>query len=134
YTTLFRSILSSNNVYVDYTEANPPIAFVNDGSSATPDFWSTANTNSFATGSWTPPTSGLLVLFVGDEVGSGTPNQPTVSGNSVTWTAIKTINVGVNRFTLFGANSAGSAAGATTVAFAGQSQSGCEASFFHVTN
>src|SRR5213593_493405 len=54
-------ILSSNNVYVDYTEANPPIAFVNDGSSATPDFWSTANTNSFATGSWTPPTSGLLV-------------------------------------------------------------------------
>src|SRR2546421_3051370 len=89
-------ILSSNNVYVDYTEANPPIAFVNDGSSATPDFWSTANTNSFATGSWTPPASGLLVLFVGDEVGSGTPNQPTVSGNSVAWTAIKTINVGVN--------------------------------------
>jgi len=127
-------ILSSNNVYVDYTEANPPIAFVNDGSSATPDFWSTANTNSFATGSWTPPTSGLLVLFVGDEVGSGTPNQPTVSGNSVAWTAIKTINVGANRLTLFAANSAGSAAGVTTVDFAGQSQSGCEATFFHVTN
>src|SRR5438309_867644 len=80
------------------------------------------------------PTSVLLVLFVGDEVGSGTPNQPTVSGNSVAWTAIKTINVGFNRFTLFGANSAGSAAGATTVDFAGQSQSGFEASFFHVTN
>src|SRR2546427_398055 len=104
-------ILSSNNVYVDYTEANPPIAFVNDGSSATPDFWSTANTNSFATGSWTPPASGLLVLFVGDEVGSGTPNQPTVSGNSVAWAAIKTINVGVNRLTLFAANSAGSGTG-----------------------
>src|SRR5947208_298889 len=127
-------ILSSDLVYVDYTEVNPPIAFVNDGASATPDFWSTANTNSFATGSWTPPTSGLLVLFVGDEVGSGTPNQPTVSGNSVAWTAIKTINVGVNRLTLFAANSAGSAAGATTVDFAGQSQSGCEATFFHVTN
>src|SRR5437660_10378039 len=77
---------------------------------------------------------GLLVLFVGDEVGSGTPNQPTVSGNSVAWTAIKTINVGVNRLTLFAANSAGSAAGATTVDFAGQSQSGCEATFFHITN
>src|SRR5881409_3072993 len=127
-------ILSSNNVYVDYTEANPPIAFVNDGSSATPDFWSTASASSFATASWTPPTSGLLVLFVGDEVGSGTPNQPTVSGNSVAWTAIRTINVGVNRLTLFAANSAGSAAGATTVDFAGQSQSGCEATFFHVTN
>src|SRR5205823_1004017 len=84
--------------------------FLNDGASATPEFWSTANTNSFATGSWTPPTSGLLVLFVGDEVGSGTPNQPTVSGNSVAWTAIKTINVGVNRLTPFAANSAGSAA------------------------
>src|SRR5439155_1313859 len=127
-------ILSSNNVYLHYTEANPLIAFVNDGSSANPDFWLTASASSYATASWTPPTSGLLVLFVGDEVGSGTPNQPTVSGNSVTWTAIKTINVGLNRFTLFGANSAGSAAGATTVAFAGQSQSGCEASFFHVTN
>jgi len=127
-------ILSSNNVYVHYTEANPLIAFVNDGSSANPDFWLTAGGSSYATASWTPPTSGLLVLFVGDEVGSGTPNQPTVSGNSVAWTAIKTINVGFNRFTLFGANSAGSAAGATTVDFAGQSQSGCEASFFHVTN
>src|SRR2546421_231112 len=127
-------ILSSNNVYVDYTEVNPLIAFVNDGASANPDFWSPSGANSYATGSWTPPTSGLLVLFVGDEVGSGTPNQPTVSGNSVAWAAIKTINVGFNRFTLFGANSAGSAAGATTVDFAGQSQSGIEASFFHVTN
>src|SRR6266581_4495277 len=127
-------VQTSNNVYVDYAEAIPAISFVNDGSSATPDFWSTSNSISFATGSWTPPASGLLIVLVGNEVGSGTPNQPTASGNGISWTAIKTINVGLNRLTLFGANSSGSSNGITTVDFSGQSQTGCEASFFHATD
>src|SRR5205809_8017800 len=108
------------------------MAFVSYGSSANPDFWLTAGGSTYATASGTQPTPGLLVLFVGDEVGSGTPNQPTVSGNSVAWTALKTINVGFNRFTLFDENSAGSAEGASTVDFAGQRQSVCEASFFRL--
>src|SRR5438876_4210926 len=128
-------IQTSNNVYIDYTEANPAIAFVNDGSSAPPDFWIKQDQNSYSTpSSWTPPGSGLIVLFVANEVTSGTADQPTVSGNGVTWTAIKTIAVAPNRLTLFGANAAGSSTGVTTIDFAGSGQIGCEASFFHASN
>src|SRR3972149_2242246 len=40
------------------------IAFANLGASANPDIASTANATSYDNTSWTPPTSGLIVVFV----------------------------------------------------------------------
>jgi len=105
------------------------IAFSNLGASTNPDILDAVDRSSYSNSSWTPPTSGLIWVYVYNIV-SGTPNQPTISGNSLTWTAIKTQLLGTTyRLTLFGADAAGSSTGVTTVDMGGQSQFGCCASF-----
>jgi hypothetical protein len=114
------------------------IAFSNLGTSANPDFNRNEDLSAYTNTSWTPPTSDLICVFVNSErSGAGTANQPTISGNSLTWTAIATATLGTNnggsRVTLFGANASGSTAGTTTIDFASQTQTHCEASFFKAT-
>jgi hypothetical protein len=115
------------------------ITFTNLGASANPDINSSANATSYANSSWTPPTSGLIILAVGNrQVNDGTEIvTPTVSGNGLTWTQIDTqpfsLNSGFHRqrVTLFAANASGSSAGATTISFS-VGQERCNASFFLV--
>ncbi len=112
------------------------VAFANLGVSATPDFASGTDAASYATGSWTPPTNDLIILYVFNRATTGAPNTPTVSGNGLTWTQIKTVvdSGNLRRMTLFGANASGSSAGATTIDFAGQTQTMCYAFFFQATS
>ncbi len=111
------------------------IAFANLGASVAPDINSTSNTTSYANASWTPPTNGLIVLFV---VGfrAAAADTPTVSGNGITWTQIgSSLSFGTSfhRLSLFAANAVGSTAGATTISFGANAQTHCAGSFFHVT-
>jgi len=111
------------------------IAFANLGASANPDIASTANATSYDNTSWTPPTSGLIVVFVSNRGNTDPENvAPTISGNGLTWTQIKTAVRGTSyRITLFGANASGSSAGVTTISFGSNTQQFCMASFFHAT-
>ena len=107
------------------------ITFTNLGTNANPDINDATDLNSYSNSSWSPPSSGLIILFVFSRATSGTTNEPTVSGNNLTWTKIKTSISGTTwRVTLFGANASGSSTGATTIAFGGQTQFMCRASFF----
>lgn len=113
------------------------IAFSNLGNSANPDFQSATDLASYASSSWTPPTSDLILLFVaaGRTAGADTP---TVSGNGLTWVQIGTTQPmpsGSSGYavSLFAANASGSSAGVTTVSFGGNTQLGCQASFFAAT-
>jgi hypothetical protein len=107
----------------------PPV-FSNLGVSANPDISSTSTLSSFANSSWSPPSSGLIAVFVRSfRSGGGDPNVPTISGNGLTWVQIATVSNGTHRLTLFGADASGSTTGATTVSFAGQNQDGCKAFF-----
>jgi hypothetical protein len=108
------------------------IAFANLGVNTTPDINPSAVQSSYATASWTPPTSGLILLSV-YSVKVGGSDLPTVSGNSLTWVQIAT-HVNVNwRQTLFAANASGSTTGATTISFGGVNQLRCLAAFSHAT-
>lgn len=92
------------------------IAFTNLGSSAAPDTTGSSVTN-LTTASWTPPTSGLIIAFVGQKRSGALPSAPTsVTGNSLTWTQIATsANTTANvRVTLFAANASGATTGTTT--------------------
>jgi hypothetical protein len=115
--------------------SSTPLTFANQGSSANPDIASTTDATSYANSSWTPPASGLIIVYVASQGLAADPNQPTISGNSLTWTAIKTVlnSATDERLTLFGANASGSATGVTTVDFGGQTQTLCTVSFFSVT-
>lgn len=105
------------------------ITFSNLGTSANPDINNNADQNSYANSSWTPPTSGLILVFVRNR--ATTPGTPSISGNGLTWVPIVSVTNGVSKITLFGANASGSSAGATTISFAGATQIACQASFFH---
>jgi hypothetical protein len=110
-----------------------PMAFSNLGVSANPDISSASTLSSFPNTSWSPPTSGLIIVFVRSfRTGGGDPNVPTISGNGLTWVQIATaLNATSNhRLTLFAANASGATTGVTTIDFAGQNQDGCRASFF----
>jgi hypothetical protein len=92
-----------------------------------------ASASTLVTASWTPPTSGLIILLVGSQL-NPTPNVPTVSGNSLTWVQIATIaTTNLQRLTLFGANATGSTTGTTTVSFGGQTQNYLRAGFMAAT-
>jgi hypothetical protein len=115
------------------------ISFSNLGASTTPDINSSTDAASYASASWAPPASGLIILFVASMQASGALATPTVSGNSLTWTQIATVTcdpsggVDRKRLTLFGANASGSTTGATTIAFGGTTQIGLRASFSTAT-
>jgi len=90
------------------------------------------SSSSLVTPSWTPPSSGLIILAVGQRFSSA-PNVPTVSGNSLTWVQIATTNTSTTRCTLFGADATGGTTGTTTIDFGGQVQTGAHALFMYAT-
>lgn len=110
-----------------------PITFANLGASTTPDMNLTTNLTSYSNTSWTPPTSGLLIVFTFNAAATaGAAIAPTVTGNSITYTQIATVINNVERISLFAAKLAGATAGTTTFDFGSNSQTCCKASFFHV--
>jgi hypothetical protein len=119
-------------------QASAAIVFANLGVSTaaganTPDIANSNDTNSYASASWTPPTSGLIIVCVINRaVTDAQSTTPTITGNGITWTEIatQTNGLGPTRITLFGANAAGSSTGATTVAYS-VNQRRALASFFH---
>lgn len=131
--------IAASEEWVSNTFAIPPstdLSFTNQGSSANPDINSSTDATSYANSSWTPPTSGMVVVFVFNQTSSDMfdPLVPSVTGNSLTWTLIDSIIVAQSRVSLIAANASGSAAGATTFDFGCQTQAGFGASFFSVSN
>lgn len=112
------------------------IVFTNLGASANPDINNGANASSYANTSWTPPTSGIIVVFVGNHIAAN-GNVPTISGNGLTWIQIATavVDPGTShRITLFAADASGATTGVTTIDFNAETQLDCNASFFQVQN
>lgn len=119
------------------------IAFINlgnsnglgDGGANTPDINDDTDASAYSNTSWTPPTSGLILLSCWGRLNvAGSPNAPTVAGNSVTWVQIATAADGSRgRMTLFGADASGSATGVTTITYTAQTLQCQMASFFQAT-
>lgn len=117
------------------------IAFVNLGASTfgttvNPDISSGTDATSYANTSWTPPTADLILLAVFNTKATAADAVTSVTGNGITWTSIASATYGasnIKRLTLFGANGAGSSAGATTISFGANTQTACNASFFQAT-
>lgn len=82
--------------------------------------------NAYTTGSFTPNPNRLQLIWVYSINGS-TPNVPTVSGCSLTWTQVKTVtdNSALRVLTLFRAFGVLPTTGSLTIDFGGQTQSGC---------
>ena len=111
------------------------IAFVNLGTNANPDINTGSNSSSYSNSSWTPPTDGIIYLWVQSRRNGG-PDTPTVSGNGIAWVQIGTtfdLDGGGNGLSLFGAFASGATAGVTTVDFAGNTQTHCVMQFSQVT-
>ena len=86
---------------------------------------STTDTASYTTTSITPqPDQLLLALVVNTRPFGATPETPTLSGNSLTWTQVATRTASNYRATLFRAMGANPTAGAVTASFAGATQTG----------
>lgn len=101
-----------------------------------PDINDGLNLTSYANASWTPPTTGIIVVFVQSRRNGG-PDSCTMSGNSLTWVrivdAVDLNSGGGNQLSLFTADASGSGTGATTVDFGANTQVHCQVSFFQVT-
>jgi hypothetical protein len=77
---------------------------------------------SYATASITPVARRLVLAWVGNQVATGTPNVPTLSGNGLNWVQVATVVVGQTRLSLFRAMGLGPTPGAVSIDFAGQTQ------------
>lgn len=101
----------------------------------TPDLNDGADASSYLTATWTPPTSGIIVCFISSrETVTPPANQPSVSGNSLTWEHVDSITweaSGQSRINLFAAIAAGATNGQTTIDFT-DVQLCCVAHFFQV--
>jgi len=114
------------------------IVFTNLGASANPDIANAADQASYTNTSWAPPATGLIIACVYNRRTVGAADNPTMSGNNLTWLNVKTYvppdtDTPNSRLTMFGANASGSTTGATTVDFGGNTQLGCYTSFFGAT-
>lgn len=103
----------------------------------TPDFDNGSNLTSYDSASWTPPSSGIVVLFVHARA-SGGPTTPSVSGNNLTWTQIGSTYEGQSGngdgLSCFAADLSGSpTTGVTNIDFGATTQVHCVAHFFQVT-
>jgi hypothetical protein len=130
------AILNALNV----TGIEKIISFTNLGNSANPDIADSSDATSYSNSSWTPPTDGLILLFVSTQTAtSGAQVAPTVSGNNLTWVQIATRQfddpggTDLRRITLFAADASGSTTGQTTIDFGSNTQLNCLASFFQAT-
>lgn len=117
------------------------IVFVNDGTSAAPDVLEGVEAGkSVTTASWTPPSSGLIIVgVVGSDGGGGggVISNGVITGNGITWVRILDgyTSAGATCYiALFGADASGSTTGTTTIsvdyAAANVALGG---SFFHAT-
>jgi hypothetical protein len=116
------------------------IAFVNLGNSvglgddgaANPDINNPSNLTVYTTASWTPPSSGLIIVCVWSRK-SGGPPFPTITGNNLTWTQITTyVPWSIYGMAIYAANASGSTTGVTTLTFASAPAAGFF-SFFQAT-
>ena len=73
-----------------------------------------------ATASVSIPAYSLILLAAFNRVASGTPNEPTVSGASCTWTKVDTVTTGQMRLTVFRAMSTVATSGVLTIDYGGQ--------------
>ncbi len=86
------------------------------------------NASSQATNSISPAVNNLLIVSVMSRtVISTAPNQPTASGNNLTWVVVNTVNYDIQgssrkRLTLFRAMGSNPSSGAITFDFGGQTQ------------
>lgn len=99
-----------------------------------PDINSTASATSYSNSSWTPPTDGLIIVFVHSRIAGG-PTTPTMSGNSLSWIQIGTTlndGDGAGGLSLFAANASPATTGTTTIDFGADVQVHCTGSFFQV--
>lgn len=87
---------------------------------------SITDATSYATASISPTANRLVLLAVANAVTSGTPNAPTATGASMTWTQVTTVTTTQTRLTLFRALSSSPGSGAITIDFAGQTQTSCQ--------
>ncbi len=89
---------------------------------------STTNVNSSSTASISPSANKLELLTVSSRTDiSANPNQPTVTGNGLTWVAVNSIvydttSTSRRRVTLFRAMGASPTSGALSIDFSGQTQ------------
>src|SRR3972149_3527080 len=106
------------------------VGFTNLGTSANPDINSNTDATSYTNSSWTPPTTGMIVVWV-----TSTANtvNPTMNGNGITWVRISTFRVSTQQISLFAADATGATIGATTVDFGAETQTRCAASFSQIT-
>lgn len=113
------------------------IAFTNLGASTgtatNPDINDSTDASSYSNSSWTPPTTGIIIAIVHNRVSTATANEPTISGNSLTWTSIVTRSQTNARITIFAADASGATTGVTTVDMASQVQFHAIVSFYQVT-
>lgn len=100
-----------------------------------PDLDSSTNATSYATPSWTPPTSGLALVFISARANTGSGAPPdSVTGNGVTWVNVASAPTGTRSFDLYAANLSGATAGAVTIDFGTDLQNYCTALFSVVSD
>ena len=105
-----------------------------------PDFDDNVDRTAYSNASWTPPTADncIILLWVYNTKATTVGSAGTVTGNGLTWTlqASNAVDPGAqtHRLSLYAAISTGTAsAGATTVDFAGVTQTSCLMMFQQVT-
>lgn len=117
------------------------IAFVNLGvtagapaARANPDIHDSSNATSYANDSWTPPTTGIVCIFIQSRRNGG-PDTPAVTGGG-TWTQIGSTfdcDGGGNGLSLFAIYGTDTSTAVTTIGFGSNTQVHCVGSFFQIT-
>ncbi|MPZ50719.1 MAG: hypothetical protein GEU75_15710 [Dehalococcoidia bacterium] len=86
------------------------------------------NASSYGTASISPAANRLIIALVLNRVGAGTPNTPSLSGNSLTWVQQRTeVEAATFRYriSVFRAMGASPSSGAVSISFSGQTQNYC---------
>lgn len=81
-----------------------------------------ATQSTYNTASISPAGNKLLLVWVNSIVSSGTPNDPTITGDGVTWVKIASVTTGTAKVSLFRGMVSSPSSGALTIDFAAQSQ------------
>lgn len=107
------------------------IAFINLGSSGNPDFNISTDLTGYSGTSWTPPTYGVIGLFVCNRVSGN--DTPIPVGNNIVWYRIASSMRVEDTLTFFVGDPTNSTTGFFGVNFTGSAQAHCEASLFHIS-
>jgi hypothetical protein len=97
---------------------------------------SAINDDGYSTGSVSFDAGSIAIVDVSSVVGSGTANEPTLSGLSLTWTSVASqlLSTNARRITRFRALVGGAASGVITIDFAAQLQQNCDWSITQITD